>query len=1216
MKQFFLSPRRIIAIVGVLLLLATIIVFNGFFAFYTETIRTFFGGVDVDWDSERMQAALLRSGDLAEEIAREGIILLHNEDVDGRPALPLSQAEIARGTINVFGWRGSGYDPMQVASGNRGNYGGWIMSGSGSGQAGAGAQPVRLLNALEQGGFEWNRELMNIAHQYRRFLPTGSWPQTWNNLLTSHPSQFFRLFEPPVESYNPTIMANALTHSDIAMVVIGRLGGEGRDLPTVQYLSTASPAQSLSPSASGDPHFEIDSTPAADGRIRHYLQLSQREEELLKHVAQAGFRKTILVLNTCNHFEMDFINDSRFGIDAAIFAGALGTHGAVAIPQILKGYRYAQIPVLNVQGQPVLNAQGQPTYTEERVYFSPSGRTINTWPRRMQYDPTFINSGQNYVIGHDQTTTVHGPFGHTGAQMHTGGTGGGLGSHFIDYEENIFMGYRYFETRAYEERHLDPNSTWYEDHVQFPFGFGLSFTEFEWEVRDITADGTSLITGNPIITHTTRFEIEMYVHNVGNWPGQDVIQVYINAPFHRDAPNPLEKAHVVLVDFIKTIILQPDERQLVRLSFDAYDFASYDTHRQAVGRTDTWDGGFVLEQGDYNIKIQTNSHDIAEMDNAVVEFNIPATLVFDREIRVYDELTNNQAYKVLQPARNRFTGYHAEAGIPIDGRASRNTAGINNGEGIRLMSRLNFKETFPTAEFAYTGAVNAHTGLPGRQRVGRRERHYAAPFTAGWFDDEDWGVDWADSTVWRDHPTTRIESNLRLTNPDDPLCQTASQLRRQLGSNFDDPLWDTLLDQMTEQDIYNIVQSGGYRTIAIANVGKPFRWNLDGPSGLNFGNQSIARTAWTAFPVSNVVAQTFSHRLAFFKGLAVGEEAGASGVGGWYAPGVNLHRGPFAGRNFEYYGECPTLAGIIAAEMVNGALQNGLYAYVKHFVGNDSETHRGGIRTWMSEQTLRELYLRPFEIAVRRGRASGIMTGFNMLGALWTGGSRGLNTYILRDEWGFRGAVVTDYWEGTAQDHMSASQGLRAGNDLWLSGIAGGAGAINDAGEHQLPGAPGGSFLWVSNVDRTSAVGGAGGGVSGHNVPSGFFSQSGRIIFRRAAKNILFAHVNSYWYANTAEPDVERFGADVWQFVSDYRHLIVEGQRGALPAWIIAVVVLLNILFFGGAIAVIYFVHVRYFIKRRRIAAEPSTDVSDNNVGNQETLTTDIEAATQSDSNQ
>jgi len=1160
-KGFLKSWRRVIAMVGVILLLTVFITVTALAVHFEEIINTFFGGVR--YDGTRIDAALLRSESLAEEIAREGILLLRNENVDGTPVLPLSSEEIESGTINVFGWRGTGYQSSPISANNWN--GGWIMSGSGSGQAGAGSTPIRLLDSLSMSGFDWNRELMQIARDYRANIPSDpAWNDSWSNLLRAHPHRFFRLWEPPVSNYTPAVMNRALNHSDIAMVVIGRLGGEGRDLPTMQFSSTANP--SVSGSNALDPLFEIDYS-------RHYLELTAREEELLELVSNAGFAKTILLLNTCNHFELNFLeNDPRFNIDAAISVGPLGTFGAIAIPQILKGYRYETIPILDEYYRPTFNNEGEAIVEigpdgnpiMRRVDFSPSGRTVNTWPRRMQYDPVFLNSGQNYTHGSDNGGNVRHNRGHHGAIPHL--AGGLNGEHYIDYEENIFLGYRYFETRAYEERR-NGNYSWHSNHVQFPFGFGLSFTEFEWSVGRITADGTDVINGNPTIRTTTIFEVDVYIYNAGNWPGQDVVQIYINVPFHRDQVNPLEKSYVMLVDFAKTGIIEPGTMERLTLSFDAYDFASYDTHRRAVGRTDAWDGGFVLEQGTYQIRIQTDSHNLAKLHennspilNAVTEFTIPSTLVFNQTRVITCEWGG--ASRTLYPARNRFTGMYAEAGIPIDGtpgvgNRSRTTALVNDGAGIHLMSRLNFEATFPRPTF------NSATSI----RNERRAPHYT--IAAGWFSDNDWGVYWGCNQTWTDHPLTPINSFPQTGS----LSMRDPTLLKRLGADFNHPDWNRLLNQMSIQDIYDLVQRGGYITTSIDSIDLPMRWNLDGPSGLNFGNQSIQRTPWTAFPVSTVVGQTWSQRLAFFKGLAVGEEAAASGVGGWYAPGVNLHRGPFAGRNFEYFSEDPVHSGIMAAEITLGALQNGLYCYVKHFVANDSETHRGGLRTWMSEQTLRELYLRPFEIAVRRGRASGMMSGFNMIGALWTGGSRALNTYILREEWGFRGAVVTDYFDGGASaNHMSASQGLRAGNDLWLSGIGGGAG--EDAEGYWLPAGPRGSFIWFNSADRA--------GPNNHTNMN--FNASGRILLRRSSHNILFAIANSFWYANTAEPNYERFGSEVWQFVSDYRHEIIEGQRTFPWFWIWGILPI-YIFLLAGIGLLLYFFLVKYILARKKAKA-------------------------------
>jgi len=239
---------------------------------------------------------------------------------------------------------------------------------------------------------------------------------------------------------------------------------------------------------------------------------------------------------------------------------------------------------------------------------------------------------------------------------------------------------------------------------------------------------------------------------------------------------------------------------------------------------------------------------------------------------------------------------------------------------------------------------------------------------------------------------------------------------------------------MTVSELNSVVEAAGYRTCKVESIGKPEIQDLDGPSGLNDTNMSAdTKSKWTSFPVETLLAQTWSKRTAYVYGLAVGNEASQTKVGGWYAPACNIHRNAFDGRNFEYYSEDPYLSGVMCSKTVQGATNNGLYCYVKHFAVNETENGRAGLYTWLTEQALRETYLKPFEIAVKKGGANAIMSSFNRLGATWTGGSYALLTDILRNEWGFRGSVVTDYSSGG--DYMNVDQGIRAGNSIWLNGL-------------------------------------------------------------------------------------------------------------------------------------------------------------------------------------
>ncbi|MDR3318645.1 MAG: hypothetical protein LBS99_04340, partial [Clostridiales bacterium] len=344
---------------------------------------------------------------------------------------------------------------------------------------------------------------------------------------------------------------------------------------------------------------------------------------------------------------------------------------------------------------------------------------------------------------------------------------------------------------------------------------------------------------------------------------------------------------------------------------------------------------------------------------------------------------------------------------------------------------------------------------------------------------QNWSTDKSNSTT---APAQGQSGSLRLVESN----EYNEDLVFALGSDYDDEQWDALLNQISAADLAKLVAYAGYKTEAVASVGKPLCTDLDGPSGLNSTNMSSVDSSWTCFPVETVLASAWNPRLSYTYGLAVGAEAAVTKISGWYAPAMNIHRSPFDGRNFEYYSEDPYLSGVMGAETTRGAVANGLYCYIKHFAVNESETGRSGLYTWLTEQAMREIYLRPFEISVKRGGANAVMSSFNRIGGVWAGGNYALCTTVLRDEWGFKGTVLTDY--STGGDYMNVDQGLRAGGDAWLN-----------------PNQTGGTINGFN--DRTSAT--------------------ALTCMRRAAKNILYTYCNTIYTAKTHDSTDDKYVAEV-----------------------------------------------------------------------------------------
>ncbi len=679
------------------------------------------------------------------------------------------------------------------------------------------------------------------------------------------------------------------------------------------------------------PHVQ-KKTKLAEDKTRTYLELSTEEEGLLNEISTAGFDNVIVLLNTCNAMELGFLNENY--IDAALLVSAPGQSGTLSIVDVLLGKK------------------------------NPSGKTVDTYAYDSKTAATYANC-PNCRETNNQTA---------GIKSYTNG-----GS-YVDYQEGIYVGYKWYETADEEGYFNDVDNEFgkgYKGVVQYPFGYGQSYSSFDWNVNSIEPAIGSTITSDTTIT------IKVWVTNTSYAEGQDVVQLYYSAPYYEGG---IEKSSVNLVAFDKTQVLERTDgdksSQLLTLSFKAEEMKSYDfDNRNGNGFS-----GYELEEGDYKISLRTDAHTLKGIENDVITYHVGKTEKLSK-----DSKTGNTV-------ENRFTGDEAEGQVSIDGSDSN--------ADIKYLSRKDFQGTFPT-------------------RTNERRTKTSNIIALG----DNWLCHENDTDI---KPIQGDKStDLKLYSDDSVLNM---DLIQKLGDDYDAVEYESLLNQMTVSELATLVESGGYRTAAVSSIGKPEIRDLDGPSGLNETNMSSdTKAKWTSFPVETVLAQTFSKRLSYIYGLALGKEAGATKVGGIYAPACNIHRSPFDGRNFEYYSEDPYLSGIMASKTVLGATNNGLYCYVKHFAVNETENQRSGLFTWLTEQSLREIYLRPFEITVKEGKANAIMSSFNRLGATWTGGSYALLTKILREEWGFKGTVVTDYSSGGS--YMNPDQGLRAGNDMWLNGL-------------------------------------------------------------------------------------------------------------------------------------------------------------------------------------
>lgn len=594
------------------------------------------------------------------------------------------------------------------------------------------------------------------------------------------------------------------------------------------------------------------------------LGLAGNKRALVEKVA-ANFDNVIIVINAGNAMELGFL-DEYPSIKAALWIGTPGPKGCVSLGKILAGE------------------------------VNPSGRLVDTYAYDVSSNPASENFGN---------------YGYTNISMA-----------YLDYEEGIYVGYRFYET------YYDGNEAAYQAAVQFPFGYGLSYTDFEWEIVDRAFDGSSSIT------------IGVEVTNTGNAAGKDVVQLYFSAPY---TPGGIEKSVIELGGYAKTKLLQPGESEIVKIELPVRDMSSYDMSR----------GVYVLEAGEYTIHISRNVHDAAEQ----IKYSFDDEIVYDT-----DEATGTAIQNLFDYADS----------------------------GLTYLSRSDWSGTWPAAPEAKTAAS---------QELVTAHKDFTNPKAAV-----------------GELPTMGADNGLVLAN-----------LK---GLDYNDPLWEQYLDQFTMDEMSELVLNGAYHTVAIDRLGVPSSVLLDGPAGINSFFSSVTAAS---YPTEVVIASTWNDELAYRMGEAVGIEANAYGVSGWYAPGMNIHRTPQGGRNFEYFSEDPLLSGKMSAAMVSGAQSRDIIVTMKHYAMNEQEVNaRSGVFIWANEQAIREIYLRPFEITVKEGEVTGVMSSFVHIGYKWAGANEELLKDILRGEWGFRGLVTTD---ARLLGFMDVGLGLRYGNDLMLDPI-------------------------------------------------------------------------------------------------------------------------------------------------------------------------------------
>lgn len=739
------------------------------------------------------------------------------------------------------------------------------------------------------------------------------------------------------------------------------------------------------------PRYQGDSEGAVSADS-HYLELDQNEIDLLTAVTDGTFKRVVVVFNTPSSFEAIFLKDSAYAafadkIDAAVWIGFTGSNGITALGEILNGD------------------------------VNPSGRLVDTWAADFTKNPSFVNFGTGCL---PDTTDKY---------------DGGM-YYSVDYEEGIYVGYRYYETRGETD-----GEDWYNANVVYPFGYGLSYTTFDWTVGDASASEIEL---------GTTITVPVTVKNTGSVAGKEVVQLYASAPYTLGG---IEKAHKVLVGFAKTKLLQPGESETVTVSFDPYSAASYD-YRDANSNGFS---GYELEAGEYTLYISRNAH---ESEKAIA-----LNLAADVQIGT-DPTTDSEVV-------NRYTD--SENFLDSDWQLD------------TMLSRADWEGTWPTPQTA-----QQHAGTDRLYEEIRSEEHNNPTD----FDSEE-------------YPWFGEEPTLTLRD----LLPSAEAEGYEPVVSYDDERWEELMMGCDEEEMIALINNGAYHTLAMESVGLPATIHGDGPSGFTCFMSKEQVNGTCQYVSEPVMASTWNINLMNELGEAIGEEGtiGDKATGqpysSIYAPGVNIHRSPFGGRCSEYFSEDPFISGMMGAAEVQGIQSRGVLPTVKHFVANEQETHRsiGGDLSWLSEQALREIYLKPFEYTVKLGETRGIMTSFNRIGTRWTGGDYRLLTEILRNEWGFNGLVICDF--NTIPQYMIPRMMFYAGGSL-------------DLATQQ-------SAMWM-DCD-TSDAGDA-------------------IVLMRAVKDVMYALVNS----NAMNAEVIGYNPPIWQ---EYLHWINIGAFTLVGVWLVLAIV-------------------------------------------------------------
>ncbi|MGN1343454.1 MAG: glycoside hydrolase family 3 C-terminal domain-containing protein [Traorella sp.] len=697
-----------------------------------------------------------------------------------------------------------------------------------------------------------------------------------------------KINEVPWDVYNQKVLDSIQEYADAAIVVLSRIGGEGCDLEFQAY---------------------------------NYLALDDNEKAMFEGIKQlkkeGKIKKIIVLLNTSNALQVDFLKKNEYDIDSVLWIGGVGGSGSEAVADILVG---------NV---------------------NPSGSLVDTYCYDNTSSPAMQNNVAKTYLGYED------------------GIISKNASTYMIYQEGIYVGYKYYETR-YEDYVMNQGNAGlynYHDDVAFPFGYGLSYSEFEYSNMKVT-----------YIEKTDQFKIQVKVTNIGNVSGKETIQVYLNSPYTMyDQDHHIEKAALSLVGFSKTKSLEPNESEVVTIYVNKRDFASYDAYQSQT---------YILDAGDYYLTCARNAHQA--INNILMAKGYTPQ---NSDARMDEEGNASLTYKWTNMQLDTSTYAYSLNHTVITNQLSIADINLNESiyETITYLSRSDWQNTWPKGADL---SLNEHL-IDDLQEVLYDPSNYDLI----------------------EMPLLEIDHGIKLVD--------------MIGLDYDDKKWDLLLEQLSFDEMVSLIGDAFHWTMPVKSIEAPGSRNENGPQGLTvslFGSQLDEDV--TAFTSEDVMAATFNVDLMFEVGNIIGNDCLAANVAILYGPGNNTHRTPYGGRNFEYYSEDGFLAGKISSAEIQGVQEKGVQVVMKHFALNDCEQERIGLAVWINEQAAREIYLKAFQIPFEEAHANGVMMAYTRWGTLWSGANKGLVTNIMRQEWGSQGLSITD---NVLTTYVNGVDGILAG---------------------------------------------------------------------------------------------------------------------------------------------------------------------------------------------